>query len=322
MIEADGLRKSYGRFEAVKGVSFRIGGGQVVGLLGPNGAGKTSIMRVLTCFHFPSGGSARVASHDVASAPHRVRASVGYLPENSPLYPDMKVREYLAFIAGTRDLTGAKRRERLAWAVERCGLEEVYSREIRRLSRGYRQRAGLAQAILHDPPVLVLDEPTSGLDPNQITEIRALIRGLGARKTVLLSTHIMQEVEALCSQVLILNEGLLVAQGTASQIAHGLRESVALELAVKGALGEEAIRSLGEIPGVRGVQDVRRFGEERTELDLAAEAGSDPSEAVYDWAVARGVKILGLQVRTTRLEELFARLTAGEEPGGKGVDRA
>jgi ABC-2 type transport system ATP-binding protein len=316
MIEAEGLAKRYGHFEAVRGVTFRIGGGQVVGLLGPNGAGKTSIMRILTCYHFPSGGSARINSHEVTAEPHRVRACVGYLPESSPLYSDMKVREYLNFIADSRELGGKTRGERIRWAVETCGLAPVYSREIRKLSRGYRQRAGLAQAILHDPPVLVLDEPTSGLDPNQITEIRALIRGLGARKTVLLSTHILQEAEALCSQVLIMNEGRLVAQGSAGELARGLRENLGLSLAVKGALDEESLRSLARLPGVRGVQEVRRFGEERTEVFLAAEGGSDPSEAVYDWAVARQRKILGLTAQKTSLEELFARLTSGEGGGG------
>jgi ABC-2 type transport system ATP-binding protein len=315
MIEADGLVKRYGAFEAVKGISFRIGPGQVVGLLGPNGAGKTSVMRVLTAYHFPSGGSARVASHDVAGAPHRVRQAVGYLPENAPLYPDMKVGEYLGFIAEARGLAGSLRRQRIEWAVDTCGLAEVFSREVRKLSRGYRQRAGLAQAILHDPEVLVLDEPTSGLDPNQISEIRSLIRGLGARKTVLLSTHIMQEVEALCAQVLIMNDGRLIAQGTAGELARGLPESSALSVAFKGVLDADSVESLGSLPGVRGVQGVRRFGAERTEVTLALEAGSDPSEAVYDWAVARERKILGLGVQKTSLEELFARLTSGEGSG-------
>jgi ABC-2 type transport system ATP-binding protein len=230
MIEAASLAKRYGAFEAVKGVSFRIEAGQIAGLLGPNGAGKTSLMRILTCYHFPDGGRATVGGHDVAGQPHLVRRSVGYLPEGSPLYPDMKVREYLGFIARVRDLGGALRRQRLEWVVETCGLAAVYSRDIRRLSRGYKQRVGLAQAILHDPPVLVLDEPTSGLDPNQIVEIRALIRDLGRSKTVLLSTHILQEVEAICGRVLIMSAGRLAAQGTAKEIASGLdMEGASLE---------------------------------------------------------------------------------------------
>jgi ABC-2 type transport system ATP-binding protein len=222
MIEAASLVKRYGTFEAVKGVSFRIEAGQIVGLLGPNGAGKTSLMRILTCYHFPDGGQARVDGHDVASEPQAVRRAIGYLPESSPLYPDMKVREYLGFLARVRDLGGEDARRRLEWVVETCGLSAVWSRQIRRLSRGYRQRVGLAQAMLHDPAVLVLDEPTSGLDPNQIVEIRALIRGLGQRKTVLLSTHILQEVEAVCGRVLIMNAGRLVGQGTVEEIARGL----------------------------------------------------------------------------------------------------
>jgi ABC-2 type transport system ATP-binding protein len=230
MIEAASLLKRYGAFEAVKGVSFRIEAGQIVGLLGPNGAGKTSLMRILTCYHFPDGGWARVDGHDVASDPQAVRRLVGYLPENSPLYPDMKVREYLGFIARVRDLGGGAARRRLEWVVEACGLSAVYARQIRRLSRGYRQRVGLAQAMLHDPAVLVLDEPTSGLDPNQIVEIRALIRGLGERKTVLLSTHILQEVEAVCGRVLIMNAGRLAAQGTVEEIGRGLgMENAGLE---------------------------------------------------------------------------------------------
>jgi ABC-2 type transport system ATP-binding protein len=222
MIEAASLAKRYGAFEAVKDVSFRAEAGQIVGLLGPNGAGKTSLMRILTCYHFPDGGWARVDGHDVASKPQAVRRAIGYLPENAPAYPDMKVREYLGFIARVRDLGGETASRRLEWVVEACGLSAVCTRQIRRLSRGYRQRVGLAQAMLHDPPVLVLDEPTSGLDPNQIVEIRALIRGLGQRKTVLLSTHILQEVEAVCGRVLIMNAGRLAAQGTVEEIARGL----------------------------------------------------------------------------------------------------
>ncbi len=242
MIEAASLSKRYGAFEAVKGVSFRIEAGQIVGLLGPNGAGKTSLMRILTCYHFPDGGQARVDGHDVASEPQEVRRAVGYLPENSPLYPDMKVREYLGFIAEVRDFGGELRRRRLEWVVETCGLSAVYTRYIRRLSRGFRQRVGLAQAMLHDPPVLVLDEPTSGLDPNQIVEIRALIRGLGERKTVLLSTHILQEVEAVCGRVLIMNAGRLVAQGTVAEIARGLglQDAGLEEVFVRLTAGEEA----------------------------------------------------------------------------------
>ncbi len=316
MIEAEALVKRYGVCEAVRGVSFRIGKGEVVGLLGPNGAGKTSLMRILTGYHFPTSGTARVDSYEVTAEPHRVRRSVGYLPENAPLYPEMKVGELLSFIADVRELDRPARRRRIEWVVETCGLAEVFSREVRRLSRGYRQRAGLAQAILHDPAVLILDEPTSGLDPNQILEIRALIRDLGRKTTVLLSTHIMQEVEALCGKVLIMNRGVLIAQGTAEEIGRGQRGGVLLSVSFKGPLDGAAVESLGALRGVSAVSGVRRVGEERTEVELAVSPGSDPSEAVYDWAVARGCKVLGLTTRRTSLEELFARLTSAEREGG------
>jgi ABC-2 type transport system ATP-binding protein len=309
MIEADSLVLRYGTFEAVKGVSFRIERGQVVGLLGPNGAGKTSIMRMLTCYHFPTAGTALVDSHDVVREPHRVRQSVGYLPEHAPLYEEMKVREYLSFIADARGLAGKRRAERVAAVVDGCGLAEMFGREIGRLSKGYRQRVGLAQAILHDPAVLVLDEPTSGLDPNQIVEIRALIRSLGKEKTVILSTHILQEVEALCQKVLIMNSGRLVAQGSPEEIARGLKEGVTLTVVLKGPVEQSLARTMDTLAGVRAVAAVRRAPDGRVEVDLDVTAGSDPSEAVYDWAVSRGQKILGLKTETTRLEDIFAQLT-------------
>jgi ABC-2 type transport system ATP-binding protein len=312
MIEAEGLVKRYGSYEAVKGVSFRIERGQVVGLLGPNGAGKSSVMRILTSYHFPSAGTARVASHDVNRRPDLVRQAVGYLPESAPLYQDMRVSEYLSFIADARSLAGQLRRDRIAIVVEACGLAEVFTREIGRLSKGYRQRVGLAQAILHDPEVLVLDEPTSGLDPNQIMEIRALILSLGKEKTVLLSTHILQEVEALCPRILVMNDGRLIAQGSPDEIARGLREGVILSVALKGPIEEALAASLGSLPGVRSVSAVRKISDGRVEIDLDIDAGTDPSEAIYDWAVARGRKILGMKTETTRLEDIFALLIRGK----------
>ena len=311
MIEADSLVKRYGPFAAVRGVSFRVEKGQVIGLLGPNGAGKTSIMRILTCYHFPTEGGARVDGHDVLTDAHRVRQVVGYLPENPPLYDDMKVSEYLSFIADARGLSGAWRAQRLELVVGACGLSEVFSRLIRRLSKGYRQRVGLAQAILHDPAVLVLDEPTSGLDPNQIVEIRELIRNLGREKTVILSTHILQEVDALCRSVLIMNAGRLIAQGTPEEIARGLKEGMVLSVSLKGRLDESAARTLESLHGVRAVVAVRALPEDRVEVDLDVAPGADPSEAVYDWAVAHGCKILGMKTEEARLEDLFARLTGG-----------
>ena len=311
MIEAEGLVKRYGSFEAVKGVSFRVETGQVIGLLGPNGAGKTSIMRILTCYHFPTAGTARVEGHDVLAEPQEVRRCIGYLPENAPLYDEMKVREYLSFVADARGLPGPRRAERIGMAVDACGLAEVFSREIRKLSKGYRQRVGLAQAILHDPAVLILDEPTSGLDPNQIVDIRALIAELGRRKTVILSTHILQEVEALCRRVLIMNQGRLIAQGTPEEIARGMEEGTALHVSLKGPVDAAAARSLASLPGVKAVAGVRPLAGDRFDVQLELAAGADPSEAVYDWAVAHGCKIIGMKTEKSRLEDLFARLTGG-----------
>ncbi len=312
MIQADGLVKRYGSFEAVHGVSFRIDSGSIVGLLGPNGAGKTSLMRILTCYHFPSAGTATVEGFDVSSQPDDVRRSIGYLPENAPLYDDMKTRDSLRFFAEVRGIPASRRRERIDWAVETCGLAPMVGREIRKLSKGYRQRVGLAQAILHDPPVLVLDEPTTGLDPNQIIEIRALIKSLGAKKTVLLSTHILQEVEAMCRRVLIMASGALIAQGTPEEIARDLKEGVVLTVSIKGALPAQSEQALKALPGVRGIASIRA-AEERTEIDLALGAGEDPSEAVYDWAVARGLKILEMTRQRATLEQLFSRLTRGPD---------
>jgi ABC-2 type transport system ATP-binding protein len=272
-------------------------------------------MRILTCYHFPTEGAARVDGHDVLTQPHRVRECVGYLPENAPLYDDLKVSEYLSFIADARGLSGAWRARRRELVVEACGLSEVFSRLIRRLSKGYRQRVGLAQAILHDPAVLVLDEPTSGLDPNQIVEIRALIRNLGREKTVILSTHILQEVEALCRRVLIMNAGRLIAQGTPEEIARGMEEGKVLSVSFKGSLEESAARTLESVEGIRAVTAIRAMPEDRVEVDLDVAPGADPSEAVYDWAVSHGCKILGMRTEKTRLEDLFARLTGGGRDG-------
>ena len=212
MIQVEGLRKRYKEFEAVRGVSFSVGKGRVVGLLGPNGAGKTSIMKVLTGYHRPSEGTAVLNGLNVDDDPVGVKASVGYLPEGVPLYSDMTVGEYLAFVAEARGLPVQDRKTAIKKAAEACGIADMTDVLIEHLSKGYRQRVGLAQAIVHEPPILILDEPTTGLDPNQILEIRSLIRSLGAEKTVILSTHILQEVEALCSEVLILHEGRIVAQ--------------------------------------------------------------------------------------------------------------
>jgi ABC-2 type transport system ATP-binding protein len=313
MIEAVGLSKSYGNLAAVQDVSFTVGGGEIVGLLGPNGAGKTTIMKILTCSLFPSRGTARVNGHDVLDEPLGVKESVGYLPENAPLYPDLTVREYLSFIAEARGLPRAHASRSIERVVGECGLGSVIHRGIDELSKGFRQRTGLAQALIHDPSILILDEPTTGLDPHQIVEIRELILRLGTEKTVILSSHILQEVEATCQRVLILNAGRIVAQGTREEIERSLHGEVLLDMTVRhdvpldtnGLAGVEGVqRIISEAPDGAGRTVVR--------LSLAPDAGAE--ERVFDWAVSAGVKICAMVPQRLSLEDIFITLT---EHGGE-----
>ncbi|MDR1470587.1 MAG: ATP-binding cassette domain-containing protein [Spirochaetaceae bacterium] len=238
MIEVKELRKRYGDVEAVKGVSFSVGKEQVLGFLGPNGAGKTTIMKILTGYHYPTEGAAFVDGLSVQEESTAVKARIGYLPEGVPLYGELTVDEYLGFVADARHIDKGERAARIAQALDACGLASMRGRRIETLSKGFRQRTGLAGAIVHDPPILILDEPTTGLDPNQIIEIRTLIKELGKRKTVILSTHILQEVEAVCNRVLILNEGKIAAQGTPEEIAVSMKGGVSWKLRLTPAVGE------------------------------------------------------------------------------------
>lgn len=330
MIQAVELRKSYGRTEAVRGVSFEVDRGEILGLLGPNGAGKTSIMKVLTGYHFPDDGKAIVDGMDVTEDPLGVKRVVGYLPESAPLYPDLTPAEYLAFMADARGLEGTARKEAIERSVDACGLGSVYLRPVDQLSKGYRQRLGLAQAILHDPDVLILDEPTTGLDPNQILEIRSLIKELGREKTVILSTHILQEVEATCSKVVILNEGLVAAQGAPDEIGEALKgeERLTLRLkARKGGLDAAGLgRLLGALPGVKSVlraEDSAPVAGPASapagsgavfDAEIATAPGGEPGEAVFDWAVSHDVAILEMARHRLSLEEIFVKLT---QEGGR-----
>jgi ABC-2 type transport system ATP-binding protein len=322
MIEVHNLIKRYGPVEAVKDVSFSLGKDQVLGFLGPNGAGKTTIMKILTGFHFPSGGTALVDGISVQDDPVAVKQRIGYLPESVPLYMDLTVREYLSFIAEARLIPREERNRAIRASLDACGLDQVRDKKIEALSKGYKQRLGLAQAIIHDPPILILDEPTSGLDPNQIIEIRSLIKELGKRKTVILSTHILQEVEAVCSQVLILNEGRIAAQGKPEDIAGTMKGGDTWELSLKGAdvSGVEArlARLDGSLSALNleaqdgGVVDLRFF---------VPGTGSPGGEEIFDWAVAEGLKILRMNRKKLSLEDIFVKLTgdAGEAAAGNGT---
>jgi len=312
MISIDGLRKSYGTFEAVKGLSFEVPRGQVVGFLGPNGAGKSTTMKILAGYLSPTGGVARVNGIDVTVDPVAARRMIGYLPENNPLYEDMMVREFLAFAAEVRDVPLSERPAKISHAVERCGLGPMLGKDIGQLSKGYRQRVGLAQAILHNPDLLILDEPTSGLDPNQIVEIRALIKDLGKEKTVIMSTHILSEVQSTASRVLIINGGKLVADGSPETLTTGEGGVVAVVVAPKNGTPLDATRIKGVLASLPGIQDVKQVESEGDgTLSFELRHGKDdPRRTVFEAAVSNGVVLLEMHRRAESLEDTFRKLTA------------
>lgn len=293
------VTKRYGAQKALDDVSFEIGAGEVVGFLGPNGAGKSTMMKVLTGFIPPSDGEASVCGHSVAGEPMAVRRCIGYLPEHTPLYTDLYVREYLEFVGGIHGVKGLK--DRVKEMIAAVGLEREQHKRIGALSKGYRQRVGLAQAMIHDPEVLILDEPTSGLDPNQLAEVRGLIRDLGREKTVMLSTHIMQEVEAICDRAIIIDRGKIVADDRAERL-RGMqrkREVIAVEFD-----DEVAMADLKDLAGVVHVQRSRT-------CVGALLHGEDVRAAVFQLAVDKGRKVLTLQRAERGLEDVFKELTRG-----------
>lgn len=311
MIEVHDLCKSYDGFEAVRGVSFSAEAGGVVGLLGPNGAGKTTILRVLTGYHGPTSGSVRVAGFDASEEPLEIKKRIGYLPESVPLYADLTVEEYLGFVAEARNLSGRSGATSLHSAAELCGVRDVLSVPIEHLSKGYRQRVGLAQAVLGDPPILILDEPTTGLDPNQIVEMRTLIRALGERRTVILSTHILQEVEALCSDVVILSEGRLVARGAPGVIAQSLGGEDLLVVIVKAPSPQAVLLASARLRSgsLEGKPEALAAGTVRVRISCPPDSADDTAEAVSDWATDSGFKLLELRKERLSMEDIFVRIT-------------
>ncbi|MDR0400734.1 MAG: ATP-binding cassette domain-containing protein [Treponema sp.] len=313
MIEVQHLSKRYGAVTAVDGVSFKVEKDQVLGFLGPNGAGKTTIMKILTGYHYPSGGSALVDGIPVTEDPVELKRRIGYLPEMVPLYGELTVEEYLSFIAAARLIPRDRRRAAMTLALEACGLGDHRYRRIETLSKGYRQRTGLAQAILHDPPILILDEPTTGLDPNQIIEIRSLIRELGKRKTVILSTHILQEVEATTDQVLIINGGKIAAQGRPEEIAGALKGGDTWELCLKGEGAALAVDKLSRLGRAYTNPQMEQAGDDAVRLSFFIPGGGE-GEEIFDWAVREGFKILLMNRRSLSLEDIFVHLTGAEDP--------
>jgi len=316
MIEVRDLTKRFGTTQAVDGVSFDMNRGEILGFLGPNGAGKTTTMRVLTCFLPPTSGSVQVDGLDVTTHSLEVRRRIGYLPESAPIYADMNVMDYLFFIAEMRQVPAAERRARVRYAVDVCKLGDVLHKNVGQLSSGYRQRTGLAQAILHDPPILVLDEPTRGLDPNQIVEIRSLIRELGRQKTVVFSTHILQEVEAMCDRVLIISRGKKVFDGSKQEMSYGLtgKERVSLELRASG----DPTPALRAVRGVESVVVVSRDGSGLLRLQLDAARGTDIREQVFATVVQQGWTLLEMRRDTASFEDVFRELTTSEPAAAGG----
>ncbi len=308
MIEVEHLTKVYVDSPVVDDISFFIPEGQVLGFLGPNGAGKTTVMRMMTAFLPPTAGRVVVAGVDLDRDSVALRRKVGYLPENVPLYPEMRVDEYLRFRADVEEVPRSQVRSGMDYVIQRCMLEDVHRQTIGTLSKGYRQRVGLAGALVHRPPVLILDEPTVGLDPNQIIKVRELIAELGREHTVVLSTHILPEVEQVCERVLIIDRGRVVADGTPAALRSLDQARPALRVELKGA-DEAGQAALASLPGVTAVSR-QPDGRWRVEHEPTA----DPREAIFRLAVDRRWVMLGAVPESTSLEDVFVRLTTREEP--------
>ncbi len=315
MITVNGLTKKYAHMTAVDEISFEVKQGQIVGFLGPNGAGKTTTMRMLTCFLTPTRGTATVAGYDILENPLEVKKRIGYLPETPPVYPEMRIGEYLSFVGQLKGLSGSDLRTRVDYVCERCAVADVRNKIIGKLSKGYRQRVGLAQAIIHNPDVLILDEPTAGLDPKQINETRDLIKSLAGDHTIILSTHILPEVSQTCEQVIIINKGKIVATDTVSNLQHRAKagESVLVEVAGRnGNLDPAAVqRKFEQIAGVSRVIP-KADGQKRVifEVEATKAVRGDVARAV----VESGWDLNELRPSALSLEEIFLQLTGTEAP--------
>jgi ABC-2 type transport system ATP-binding protein len=310
MIQVSSLSKTYGPKVAVSDITFDVKPGEILGFLGPNGAGKTTTMRILCGFLPATSGTASVNGHDVFTESLEVRRNIGYLPESVPLYPEMTVESYLHFMAQIRGVTRSQRRERVEKVMKLAHVDNVRGVQVGRISKGYRQRVGIAQALVHDPPVLILDEPTVGLDPKQITETRQLIKSLGGSHTILLSTHILPEVSMTCNRVVIINDGRVVAEDTPDNLTRRLRGAERISLEVRGPA--EAVRSaIAGIPNVLGVEVTPVDGRPRFLVDSVV--GQDIREDLATTVVGNGWGLLELRSVGMSLEEVFLKLTTREE---------
>lgn len=297
-IKAENVTKIYDTQYALNDVSFEVNTGEIVGFLGPNGAGKSTMMKIITCFIPKTSGKVSVCGCDVDEDSLKVREHVGYLPEHNPLYLDMYVKEYLEFIAGLHQIKNVK--QRIAEMIEKTGLGLEQKKKIGALSKGYRQRVGLAQALIHDPQVLILDEPTTGLDPNQLVEIRGLITEIGKSKTVLLSTHIMQEVEAICSRVIIINKGQIVANDSTVVLQKSKNKQL-ISVEFDKTVDVKSLKSID------GIVDVKSTGQNKWQLETIG--GKDARAELFKYAVANNITVLTLQAEEQKLEDVFKELT-------------
>ncbi|MBI3780446.1 MAG: ATP-binding cassette domain-containing protein [candidate division NC10 bacterium] len=312
MIEAEKLTKYFQKVAAIEDVSFTVEKGEIVGFLGPNGAGKTTTMRILTGFLPPSSGTARVAGYDILTDSLQVRRRIGYLPENVPLYTDMKVAGYLDFVAEVKGMERRERRRKIGEIMEKCRIVEVQRMLIGALSRGYRQRVGIAQALLNDPEVLILDEPTVGLDPKQIIEIRQLIKELSGQSTIILSTHILPEASMICQRVIIINDGHIIAVDTPENLTARLQSSAKLLVTVDGP-ADQIGAALIQIPGVLSAEAKDRARDAVVSFVVESERSRDLRREVSRMIVERGWGLLEFRPADMTLEEIFIRLVTKEE---------
>lgn len=307
MISVRGASKFFGSIKAVDDVSFEIGKGEIVGLLGPNGAGKTTTMRLIAGYLSPDSGEIFVGGVR-ASSGILTKGMIGYLPENAPLYPDMEVREMLAYFAKLKGVASSKIKKSCLEVADKCGLRSMYARPISQLSKGFKQRTGLALALICEPSILIFDEPTSGLDPNQIAEIRALIREIGRERTVVLSTHIMQEVEATCERAIIIDKGKLVGEGTLQELKSRRSKGALFDVSLR-AQRSDVEKALPALPGFKCLEFHEAAGVKRLKLVLSGPGNDDAGEDIFKWAYGSGLSLFELTRRPISLEEVFRELT-------------
>ncbi len=312
MIEVKKLTKKYGDLTAVNHISFEVQQGEIVGFLGPNAAGKSTTMKMLTCFLTPTDGTASVAGFDIGENSLEIRRRIGYLAENNPLYSDLRVSDFLSFVADMRHIPKGDKKDKVKKIIKTCGLERVVKQNVGQLSKGFRQRVGLAQAMIHDPEILILDEPTSGLDPIQIVEIRDLIKELGKAKTVIFSTHILAEVEATCTRVIIINEGRVVGSGTIDELQRKAKSGAQVYARIRGPK-EPVLSKLKTLDKVTAVKVVQALGDDLGKYEIAVPQDIDINEAIFHLVKDNGWVLTELYSEKATLEDVFLKLTSTEK---------